>query len=412
MAMLYAAAPRRFPSGSEDSDTQFDQQLDEYTTDLQALESQLPAGYKLVRQDTSNVDPRYVQEWNGYRIAPSWAFVAPKMNALESAGPLLAAGGILGAAGAFSGLGGASVADAAYSPANALLSGSGGGYGLTAPGVGIGGVGTAGTGLTAGGGLGLTQTAATGGALSGGLGAGGSGMGILDQIFSPSNLVNLAGNVGGGLLSYFGAQNAADTQANSAAQANNALLSMYNQNRADLQPYREVGVNALMDLAKGSGELTKPFGMSDFQSDPGYNFRLSEGLKAIERSNAARGLLMSGGNLKGVNNYAQQSASQEYGNAYNRYQLDQGNKFNRLAALAGIGQTANQQLAGLGSGTAQGVANNLTGAGNAQAAGQVGGMNAITGGIGNALNTYNQNAMLGQLLDTAKALRGSSYNAN
>ena len=53
-------------------------------------------------------------------------------------------------------------------------------------------------------------------------------------------------------------------------------------------------------------------------ADPGYQFRLTEGQKALERSGAARGVTNTGGTLKNILDYGQQAASQEYGNVYNR----------------------------------------------------------------------------------------------
>src|SRR3546814_904516 len=91
-------------------------------------------------------------------------------------------------------------------------------------------------------------------------------------------------------------------------------------------------------------------------------------------------------------------ASQEYGNAYNRFNNDQNSQFNKLAAITGIGQSSASALAGVGQNYANQVGNNLVGAGNAQAAGIVGGANAINQGIGqagNALQGYLANRQSG-----------------
>lgn len=61
-----------------------------------------------------------------------------------------------------------------------------------------------------------------------------------------------------------------------------------------------------------------PFQAPNLTDDPGYQFRLKEGLGAIERSAAARGTLGTGGTLKDLMDYGQGLASQEYGNAFNR----------------------------------------------------------------------------------------------
>jgi hypothetical protein len=74
-------------------------------------------------------------------------------------------------------------------------------------------------------------------------------------------------------------------------------------------PFREVGLNALNKLAPLASEYT-PFGMAQFQQDPGYAFRMSEGMKALERGAASRGNLMSGATMKGLQRYGQDLASQ------------------------------------------------------------------------------------------------------
>ena len=115
-----------------------------------------------------------------------------------------------------------------------------------------------------------------------------------------------------------------------------------------------------------SGQLLRRFGASDFQADPGYAFRQSEGMKGIEHGAAARGGLLSGSALKATQRFGQDLASQEYQNAYNRYSNDQSNVFNRLASMAGIGQTANAALGNAG----QNYANAATGISQANAANQ------------------------------------------
>jgi len=95
-------------------------------------------------------------------------------------------------------------------------------------------------------------------------------------------------------------------------------------------------------------ELTRSFTMSDFQEDPGYQFRMAEGQKALERSAAARGGLQSGGTMKAIAKYGQDFASNEYGNAYNRFNNDRSQRFNRLSSIAGLGQQANSQMGAAG----------------------------------------------------------------
>lgn len=138
------------------------------------------------------------------------------------------------------------------------------------------------------------------------------------------------------------------------------------------------------------GTLTKQFSLADFQADPGYAFRQTEDQKAIERSAAARGGLLSGSALKAIQNRSQDLASQEYGNAYNRFNANQTNQFNRLSSLAGVGQVANNALQTAGQNYAGSVGqiamNNAANQGNALLAG---GNARASGyaGIGNALSS-------------------------
>lgn len=121
--------------------------------------------------------------------------------------------------------------------------------------------------------------------------------------------------------------------------------------------------------------------LSRFYQSPDYQFRQSEGQKAIERSAAARGGLYSGATGKALTQYAGNLASGEYGNY-----------INRLASLAGVGQSQSQNLAALGQNTAAGVGNAYQNAGNARASGYLGQANTW----GNALNNFSMyNAMGG-----------------
>jgi hypothetical protein len=206
------------------------------------------------------------------------------------------------------------------------------------------------------------------------------------------------------------ATNAANVQAQSAREAQALQKQMYDQQVAGQEPFRQAGIagqNRLMDYlglggntgAAGYGKYAQDFGMSDFQADPGYAFRLGEGQKALERSAAARGGLISGGALKAATRYGQDMGSQEYQNAYNRYQTNRTNQLQPLGNLMASGQSAasNQGSAAgqyganagnmiMGAGNA--MAGGITGAGNAMAAGQMGLANTLAGGINTAASGY------------------------
>jgi hypothetical protein len=188
--------------------------------------------------------------------------------------------------------------------------------------------------------------------------------------------------------------------------------------------------------------------------DPGYGFRMKEGLKAVDAQAAARGGLISGAALKASQRFGQDMASQEYQNAFNRYQTSRqatlapyqqlqgtgmqaagglsnaagnygtnaigaygsygaaaGNAYGALGtglynATGGAGSMINSaygnygnQVTGALTGFGSNQANLTTGAANAQAAGTVGQANALNQGISGASNAYYQNQMLNMFRD-------------
>lgn len=238
---------------------------------------------------------------------------------------------------------------------------------------------------------------------------------------------------------------AAETAAGAQDRSSEVQLQIFNQQRADFAPYREVGAGALNKLAdmygvprstgspmgatgspmerpsaaNGYGTLptiygnygprrTQPTantraqqqggqqgqmtpGYEGFQASPGYQFRVDEAMKAIERSAAARGSLRSGATMDALQRRVQGVASDEY-NTY----------ANRLAALAGVGQSATGSTAAAGAnyGNAvqQGAAaqgNIALAAGNARASGYANTGSAINSGIQNLAGAYLYNQGFG-----------------
>jgi hypothetical protein len=209
------------------------------------------------------------------------------------------------------------------------------------------------------------------------------------------------------------ATNAAEIQAQSAREARALAEKMFNEQKALQEPYRAAGItaqNQLLNLlglsgntaASEYGKFARPFGMSDFQADPGYAFRLSEGMKALEASRAAKGGLLSGATGKALQRYGQEMGSQEYGSAFNRYQTERANRLQPLSGLMTLGQAAasNQGAAAGAFGTTAG--NLITDIGAAQAAGGIGSANAIT-------NAMNQLARYSAGQNLANQIRSSVY---
>jgi hypothetical protein len=145
------------------------------------------------------------------------------------------------------------------------------------------------------------------------------------------------------------------------------------------------------------GSLQEDFSLEDFQADPGFEFRLSEGQKALERSAAARGGLLSGGTLKELERFAQGTASQEFQSAFNRFQTERAGRFNRLASVAGLGQITGAQLGELGARTATNIGNLTVGGQTAAAAARASGFSALGQSIGGGVNTGLNFLLLSQL---------------
>ena len=201
--------------------------------------------------------------------------------------------------------------------------------------------------------------------------------------------------VGSAVIGGMAAGDAASTQAASADRAADLQYKQFQESVALQEPWRKAGEQALNKLIP----LTdyKNFSMSDFQADPGYSFRMSEGMKGLERSAAARGGLLSGSTLKGIQRFGQDLGSQEYMNAFNRYQTERAARLQPLQSLAGVGQTTAQQIGQSGMQMASNVGDIQMSGAAARASGYVGGANALTGALNTGLNYYQGQNYLNRL---------------
>jgi hypothetical protein len=167
------------------------------------------------------------------------------------------------------------------------------------------------------------------------------------------SVVKAVGDAVGVDLGGSGAKDQARTDADNATRrAEELLTDQYTIERGAYNPYNLAGVNALSDLAGNN---------FNFQADPGYQFRLNQGLTGINNAMAARGMGNSGRTLKALTDYNQNFASNEYGNAYGR-------NFNRLSTLAGLGFNAAQGLGGAARAYGHGMSDLQMGRANANAA--------------------------------------------
>ena len=227
--------------------------------------------------------------------------------------------------------------------------------------------------------------------------------------------------IGSSLFGSNAASKAAREQAAAADRAAELQRQQFERQVELQEPFREAGLkgqNRLLELLGLSEDKTAPgygkyataeFGMDKFKADPGYAFRMSEGMKALERSAAARGGLLSGATLKGTQRYGQDLASQEYQNAFNRYQAERAGTLNPYQALSGTAQTSANTLTNAASNLGTQLGSNIIGAGNAAAAGQIGSANAIVGGVGQGINFYQNQQLMNRLMPMQMAGPSAGY---
>ena len=229
-----------------------------------------------------------------------------------------------------------------------------------------------------------------------------------------------AATIGAGVLGagagIYSANKAADAQREGIAKSTAAQEKMFNKQIELNAPFREGGItaqNRLMTVlgltpSGGSGLTVDPnnpdfgkysgdFSMADFEADPGYGFRLSEGQKALERSAAARGGLLSGSTLKGATRFGQDMASQEYGNAYNRYNMNRRNQIDPLTGLINSGQGATNNLSGAAGQLGQGLGQAAAATGAANAGAYINTGNAINNALSGGMNTYLTSSMINNM---------------
>lgn len=250
------------------------------------------------------------------------------------------------------------------------------------------------------------------------------------MVWAVSTVVTLGATALGAGASIYGAKKGVKAQEQAGKDASAAAMTaqreaqafeqkQIDQSRLDNADWLSAGRGAVNQLAQRTGAGGDLSGQSNafstpfnFQADPGYAFRQAEGMKGITNSAAARGMLLSGAALKASSRYNQDFASNEYGNAFGRYQTEntnqfnrdqstQTNQFNRLASLANVGQVAanqngNNAMQFGGSvgnalmGTAGQVGKNTMGAANARASSYLAQGNALTDSMNQGVSLWNR----------------------
>jgi hypothetical protein len=204
----------------------------------------------------------------------------------------------------------------------------------------------------------------------------------------------------------YGASTAAGAQKSAAAAASAQQEAMYQQERSDLAPYMAQGASANAMLNQQLPSLIQPINMSEaaLQKTPGYQFNLTQGLKAVQNSAAARGLGVSGAAQKGAATYATGLADSTYQNQFNNALTNKQFTYNTLAGQQQLGQASAAGVGAAGIQTGQSVGNNLIGAGNASAAAA----NTTGAAINSGLNSVTQGLLLNSLTGGGGGFFGGS----
>lgn len=232
--------------------------------------------------------------------------------------------------------------------------------------------------------------------------------------------VAAAGALGAG-ASIYGANTAAGIQKKAATSATALQQNMFNTTQDNLAPYIQAGgadinqLNSYLNTSPtggpggGAGLLT-PFNPTEAQLEntPGYQFTKTQGLQAVNNSNAAVGWGLSGPGLKGIAQYATGLADQTYQQQFENYLTQNQQQANLLQQPAQIGGQAALGQGNIALGTGTNIGSNITGAANAGAA-------ATTAGAANIANTPNlllEYMMLNNITSGAGGSGGSGSQIN
>lgn len=159
---------------------------------------------------------------------------------------------------------------------------------------------------------------------------------------------------------------------NEAKKAGKRAEAFQRETRAMVQPYVAGGTDAFRTISDPNRMLAA------FQTDPGYNFRVGEGINALNTNKAASGLLRSGSTLRDTVRFGQDMATQEYDRVYNRL-------FNRAQLglnAAGVSAGSNNNSSNIATGVGDNMGNALLGAANAGISGLGMGARFAQGGYG------------------------------
>lgn len=165
--------------------------------------------------------------------------------------------------------------------------------------------------------------------------------------------------------------------------------------------------------AQDYGSLTRKFTQADLAADPvyqnGLQFGLDQGTASINNRAIANGGYDSGATLKALTRFGNDYGSTKANESYGRFKQDQGTTYNMLTGQQGVGINAQNAVTGAGNMAAGQMIDASNNAANASAAGTVGQANAMAGafgGVGSAIQGYQNNQILNRLLNRGGSMGG------
>jgi len=169
------------------------------------------------------------------------------------------------------------------------------------------------------------------------------------------SLISAGASILGGVLGRGEGEESRETFQDYGEQNVEELNRLYQEQLAHLNPYSSYAAPVMGSLVGGvapgmvaPADLTRSFTEADFRADPGYQYRLSEGEKAINKGAAARGQFYNPETVRSLMTHNQGLADQSYNDAFQRFHGEQSNRYNRLLDLAGITQRGSEAAAGAG----------------------------------------------------------------
>jgi len=195
----------------------------------------------------------------------------------------------------------------------------------------------------------------------------------------------------GGIGSLIGGKESGQDIKQGYGEAIDALEGVKGEQQQLYSPWIDAGKKALQAM-QDTGEFD--FTNLDTFIDPSYEFRLQEGVNALDQSASARGNLMSGAQQQAVTDYGQNLASQEYGNAFDRAFQTYNTNLGKQQHLTGVGQNALGGYSNALSNYGSNIANMYADQGNKLA----GNTQKTVGGVGNSLQTGIGNYLLSDLI--------------